>query len=135
MRIINKVIREIIDHAKKESPLEACGYLGAKDGIIIKKFTLTNIDKSSEHFSFDPKEQFIAVKDARAQGLDLCAVYHSHPSSLARPSQEDIKLAYDPAMNYFIVSLLGVKEDVRVFSIKNGEVNEISLEAVDDKRV
>lgn len=135
MRITNKIIREIVDQAKKESPLEACGYLGAKDGIITTIFALTNIDKSSEHFSFDPKEQFMAAKDARARGLDLSAVYHSHPASPARPSQEDIKLAYDSAMSYFIVSLLGGEEDVRAFSIKNGEVAEINLEVVDDQRL
>ncbi|MDO8488653.1 MAG: M67 family metallopeptidase [Candidatus Omnitrophota bacterium] len=135
MKITNKIIKDMVNQAKEESPLEACGYLGTKDGIITKIYPLINIDKSSEHFSFDPKEQFIVVKDARAQGFDLCAVYHSHPFSPARPSEEDIKLAYDSAISYFIVSLLGEKDDVRAFSIKSGEVNEINLEIIDDKRV
>lgn len=132
MKITKKVIKEMLDHARKEAPLEACGYLGAKDGIITKIYVLTNIDKSSEHFSFEPKEQFLAVKDARAQGLEICAVYHSHPASPARPSQEDVKLAYDPEMSYFIISLAGGDEEVRAFSIKSGEVSEINLEVVDD---
>jgi len=135
MKILKKVIKEIVDHAKQESPLEACGYLGAKDGIITKVYALSNIDKSREHFSFEPKEQFLAVKDARAQGLEMRAVYHSHPASPARPSPEDIKLAYDPQMSYFIVSLAGGQEELRAFSIKNAEVNEINLEVVDDQRV
>lgn len=135
MKITKKVIDEMVEHARKEAPLEACGYLGAKDGIIIRIYALTNIDKSSEHFSFEPKEQFLAVKDARAQGLEICAVYHSHPASPARPSQEDVKLAYDPDMSYFIVSLAGGQEGVRAFSIKSGEVSEINLEVIDDQRV
>ncbi len=135
MKITKTVIREMFDHAKKESPLEACGYLGAKEGIITKAYDLINIDKSDEHFSFDPKEQFAAVKDARAQGLEICAVYHSHPVSPARPSQEDIKLAYDPDMSYFIVSLAAGHEEVKAFSIKNGIVVEINLEIANDKRV
>ena len=125
----------MVDHAKKEAPLEACGYLASKDGIIIASYPLANIDKSNEHFSFDPKEQFMAVKDARVKGLEICVVYHSHPASPARPSQEDIKLAYDPNMSYFIVSLAGGNQEVRAFSIKGGVVSEINLEAIDDKGV
>ncbi|MBU4252100.1 MAG: M67 family metallopeptidase [Candidatus Omnitrophica bacterium] len=135
MKILRKVIREIVDHAKQEAPLEACGYLGSKDGIIKKIYALTNIDKSNEHFSFEPKEQFLAVKDARAQGLEICAVYHSHPASPARPSQEDIKLAYDPNMSYFIISLADGNKELRAFSIKSGVIVEIILEVIDDKGV
>lgn len=132
MKINKSIVREMINHAKRELPLEACGYLGAKGGIIAKIYAMTNIDKSNEHFSFDPKEQFTAVKDARAQGLEICAVYHSHPGSPARPSQEDIRLAFDPDVSYFIVSLENGEGDVRVFSIKSRVAAEISLEIIND---
>ena len=135
MRITKKIIREIIAHAKKEAPLEACGYLALKDGVITAFYALTNIDQSGEHFSFDPKEQFMAVKDARSKGLEIRAVYHSHPASPARPSQEDINLAFDPGIIYFIVSLAGAKEEVKAFSIKNAKVVKIDLEVVDDQRI
>lgn len=132
MRIAKSVIGEILDHAKEELPLEACGYLGAQDGMITKIYRLTNIDKSRDHFSFDPKEQFAAVKDSRVKGCEVCAVYHSHPFSPARPSQEDIKLAYDPQMSYFIASLAQGVGEVRAFSIKGGVVAEIELEIIND---
>jgi proteasome lid subunit RPN8/RPN11 len=135
MKIIKKVIKEMVNHAKKEAPLEACGYLASKDAIIMASYALVNIDKSNEHFSFDPKEQFAAVKDARAKGLEICAVYHSHPVSPSRPSQEDIKLAYDPNISYFIVSLADGKEEVRAFLIRNSLVTLIELEVIDDKGV
>ena len=122
-------------HAKKEAPLEACGYLAAKDGMIAALYALTNIDKSGEHFSFDPKEQFAAVRDARTKGLEICAVYHSHPASPARPSEEDIKLAHDPQMLYLIVSLAQEREDVRAFRIKNKSVEPVALEVIDNAGV
>ena len=122
-------------HAKKEAPLEACGYLAAKDGMIAALYALTNIDKSGEHFSFDPKEQFAAVRDARTKGLEICAVYHSHPASPARPSEEDIKLAHDPQMLYVIVSLAQEREDVRAFRIKNKSVEPVALEVIDNAGV
>ena len=132
MKILKKVIQQMACHARQEAPLEACGYLASKDALILAAYPLANIDKSNEHFSFDPKEQFAAVKDARAKGWEICAVYHSHPASPARPSQEDIKLAYDPDISYFIVSLTGGKEEVRAFLIKNSVVTPIELEVVED---
>ena len=43
----------------------------------------------------DPKEQLKAIKDMRANGLTPLGNWHSHPETPARPSQEDIRLAYD----------------------------------------
>jgi len=48
----------MIEHARAESPLEACGYLAEKDGVITAVFRMTNIDASAQHFSLDPAEQF-----------------------------------------------------------------------------
>ena len=135
VKIIKSVITEMVNHAKKESPLEACGYLCAARGVVVASYALTNIDKSNEHFSFDPKEQFSVVKDARAKGLEICAVYHSHPASPARPSLEDIKLAHDPNVSYVIVSLADGQEEVKAFSIKNNVVAPIDLEVIDDKGI
>lgn len=135
MKILERVIRQLVLEAKKASPIEACGYLAAKNGVIIYACALTNVDASSEHFSFDPKEQFAALKDIRSKGLEICAVYHSHPASPARPSPEDIKLAYDPHMLYVIVSLAGDKEEVGAFKITNQEAQAVSLEAVVDENI
>lgn len=132
MKIKKRVIEQIISHAKKDIPLEACGYLAAGAGIVTAAYELTNIDQSSEHFSFDPKEQFWVMRDARAKGLEICAVYHSHPASPARPSPEDIKLAFDARMFYVIVSLVEGKDEVRAFKIKGQQAYPESLEVIED---
>ena len=128
MKIKRETLAKIVNHAQKIAPIEACGYLAAKDGIVNKHYELTNIDQSEVHFSFDPKEQFAAIKDARAQGLEVVAVYHSHPASPARPSGEDIRLAYDPNISYVIVSLANGQEDVKSFKIKNSQVSSETIE-------
>lgn len=133
MKIKKPVIEAVIKHARRDAPLEACGYLAARDGIITASYPLSNVDKSNEHFSFDPKEQFTAMRDARSKGLDLCAVYHSHPNTPARPSDEDIRLARDPAVLYAIISLAGGKEDIRVFKIKGQMAEQVGLEVIDDR--
>ncbi|MDR0665699.1 MAG: M67 family metallopeptidase [Helicobacteraceae bacterium] len=119
--ISRKIYDAIILHAQKDAPIEACGYLGGKDGAVSLHYPMTNVDNSEEHFSFDPKEQFAAFKETSAQKLRLIACYHSHPATPARPSKEDIRLAYDPNISYIIVSLANGAIDLKSFRIKNGE--------------
>lgn len=135
MKIKKDVLKQLIAHAMQEAPIEACGYLAARRGIITSAYPLTNIDRSSDHFSFEPKEQFEALKDARAGGLDIRAVYHSHPASPARASEEDIKLAYDPDMLYVIISLAGAAEDVKAFEIKDHKATPVELEIIEDEGI
>ena len=130
--ITRDVADDIIEHAKKDTPVEACGYLAGKNGVITKSYRMTNIDNSPEHFSFDPKEQFDVVRKARSEGLEIIANYHSHPLSPARPSQEDIDLAYDPDISYLIISLEGGRKDIRSFSIKNSEVKSQEIKIIND---
>jgi proteasome lid subunit RPN8/RPN11 len=131
IKIQEEVYTEIVNHAQKESPIEACGYLAGKNDIITKHYKLTNIDNSPEHYSFDPKEQFATVKDARNLGLDILAAYHSHPASPARMSDEDIRLAYDPNIHYIIVSLAdGV--NIKAFKVKKNNVENVNLELINE---
>ena len=122
MKIDKTVIHSIIDHANREMPYEACGYLAEKNGTITRHYELTNTDKAEDHFSMDPREQFAAINDMRSSNLKLAAVYHSHPDTPARPSEEDIRLAYDPDISYLIVSLGGPETTLKSFKIRKGNV-------------
>lgn len=126
MKVPLNIFNEIVSHAQDDLPFEACGYIiGDKKSIIgIKK--MINIDKSPEHFSFDTKEQFAALKEAATMGSRLIGVYHSHPSTPARMSDEDIKLAHDPDLIYLIYSVLDKK--LKAFSAKNNKISEVKLE-------
>ena len=131
LKIKKKVMTALYDHATRELPNEACGYLAGKDNLICKHYELTNMDQSEVHFSMDPKEQFAAVKDMRDQGLKLSGVYHSHPAGPTHPSAEDIKLAHDPDIIYVIVSLADNKSIASAFSIRKGEVKLVPVEILD----
>ena len=123
--IIRKSIAEnIFRHAEREAPVEACGYLAGQEGVVTRDYPMTNVDGREDHFSFDPQEQFTVHRAAREEGLRILAVYHSHPASPARPSPEDIKLAYDPTLVYVILSLLDGKRIIRGFHIRQGTVEE-----------
>lgn len=122
----------IVAHAKAGLPNEACGLIaGTADGEekrIEKVFLLTNADQSPEHFTISPKEQLGAIKEMRALGLSPLGNFHSHPSTPSRPSLEDIRLAFDPAASYLILSLAGEEPVLKAFEIANGAVSLQELE-------
>ena len=126
VRVSAGILKQLIVHSKRELPNEACGYLAGKEGEIVRYFPMTNIDQSPDHFSFSPEEQFETVLRIREEQLEIVGNYHSHPKTPARPSQEDIRLAYDPSIYYLIVSLLG-NPQVKAFQIQEGEVTPIEL--------
>jgi proteasome lid subunit RPN8/RPN11 len=126
--IPQNIVEDIFAQSRNELPNEACGLLAGIGDEILKQYPLTNVDHSPEHFSFDPKEQFIVLRDARSQGWQIIANYHSHPESPSRPSQEDIRLAFDPNILYLIVSLQDKDKPVlKAFSIKENKVEEIEI--------
>lgn len=100
---------QIILYSESELPNESCGLLGGIiDGerkIVQKVYLLRNIDQSSEHFSMDAKEQFEVISNIRKNQWQLIGNFHSHPQSPSRPSDEDIRLAFDPELSYLILSL------------------------------
>ncbi|MEW5814683.1 MAG: M67 family metallopeptidase [Spirochaetota bacterium] len=113
---IPKAIRhKIATLAGQEPNLETCGYLAGKDNEVKEIYPMRNLDRSSEHFRFDPEEQFAALDRARKEDMDLIAVFHSHPATPARMSEEDILWANDPGIFYLIYSL--ATEELRAFRV------------------
>ena len=129
LRIPQYIHDDIIAHAREGFPLEVCGILGGTDGIVSAIYRMTNTDASNEHFMMEPKEQFAVIKDLRAKGLEMAAIYHSHPETPARPSAEDIRLALTPDVSYVIISLAEFDRPVlKSFRISAGTV---SLEEIE----
>ena len=131
--ITQQAYESILEQARREAPLEACGYLlGTDKEIATENYAMTNIDHSEEHFSLDPKEQFAAIKYARKNGLKVVGNWHSHPASPSRPSQEDIRLAYDPNILYFILSLAAEEPVLNAFRIQQGNVAKLEVKTPPD---
>ena len=115
----------MLRHAQECAPEEACGLIGGRDEgetrIIERVYLLENTDHSPEHFSLDPKEQLQAVQEMRKSGLKPMGNWHSHPATPSRPSQEDIRLAFDKNATYMILSLALEPPVLNAFHIENGE--------------
>jgi proteasome lid subunit RPN8/RPN11 len=126
------IFHALVEQARKEAPIEACGILGGRGdrrGDRIEVFhPMTNTDHSADHFLMDPGEQFKVAKVLRAAGQRMLAVHHSHPASPARPSAEDIRLALTPDVLYTILSLQDAGSPVlKAFSVDDGVVKEHPL--------
>jgi proteasome lid subunit RPN8/RPN11 len=133
LKIPQNIYDDMIAHAREGFPLEVCGILGGKDGAVSLLYRMTNTDLSNEHFMMDPREQFAVVRDLRAQDLDMAAIYHSHPETPARPSEEDIRLALTPGVSHLIVSLAVAEvPTARSFRISDGRVEPEELVLIPD---
>ncbi len=105
LEIPERIRRQLVAAAGAAAPLEACGLLAGTAPRVEKYYPMTNADASAEHFSLLPEEQFAAVRDMRARGWDILAIWHSHPATPARMSEEDLRLAYTPGVVHLITSL------------------------------
>jgi proteasome lid subunit RPN8/RPN11 len=67
------------------------------------------------------------MKEIRQQGLEMSAIYHSHPYSNAHPSPKDMSLAFYPDSVYVIVSLIHKEPLIKAFEIKDAIVREVEI--------
>ncbi len=111
------VYEDMVTQARAELPNECCGLLAGKVtdgvGLVEQRYALVNAAANPRLFESDPKSMFAAVRDMNARGLDVLAVYHSHPSSAPVPSRTDLQRNYSPDVVNLIVSLQGPEPEVR----------------------
>jgi proteasome lid subunit RPN8/RPN11 len=128
LKIPADIFEQILTQAKAQAPVEACGILAGKHSRVEKLYKMTNVDNSSNHFMMEPTEQFTVVKDIRSSGLEMLAIYHSHPIAPAKPSAEDVRLSLTQNVTYVIVSLQNSKcPAVKGFLVENGNVTEVPV--------
>jgi proteasome lid subunit RPN8/RPN11 len=77
----------LVEHAKAESPNEACGLIALRDGVADRYIPARNAAASPYHFELDVDPETWFLED---DGYEL-AVFHSHLSSPPRPSRTDIE--------------------------------------------
>ena len=121
-------VAEIIEHAKREFPNEACGLLAGRSRNVSKVYRMSNTERGGMRYSIALKEQFDAVRDMRSQKLEMIGIYHSHPNVRPSPSFRDIQLALHPECSYIIASLINGLAEVRSYRIRGGVVEEEEID-------
>lgn len=133
LKITQTVYDDMVRAARDAAPLEACGLLAGRDCHVTKFYSLTNADTSAVHCRMIPEEQFAAVKDMRKLGLQMLAIWHSHPSTPARMSEEDLRLAFTPRVAYLILSIASPEKPIILgYQVDKGVPEEIKIVITDE---
>jgi len=117
IRIPKSIFQQMVEHAKKESPLECCGVLGGKSHTVEKVFELNNAEKSPIRYMMVPQEQMKVFEEMERDAMEMVAIYHSHTHTIPFPSETDVKLAFYPEISSIIISLKEKDPVVKAFRI------------------
>jgi [CysO sulfur-carrier protein]-S-L-cysteine hydrolase len=141
LRIARSLRAEIVAHARRDHPDEACGILAGPVGSDEPRrfVAMVNAERSPTFFRFDAAEQLRVWREMDDNDEQPVVIYHSHTATPAYPSRTDIALAAEPDAHYVVVSTrdgtAGDDEmEFRSFRIVEGEVTEEEVEVVADAR-
>jgi proteasome lid subunit RPN8/RPN11 len=115
-----EMTEQICTHASTCLPEEACGLIGGTQGRAVVALPITNELHSPVRFQMDPAEQLQAFLRFESLGLDLLAIYHSHPHGPPHPSPTDIEEFTYPGVYYLILSPGLSGWQVREFEYQDG---------------
>jgi proteasome lid subunit RPN8/RPN11 len=117
--LTNPQLERIFAHANEAKPNECCGLIGGRNNKALSTYPLHNA-APNPHLAYEaaPEDLFAAQREMRERGEQLLGIYHSHPRSAEPiPSQTDVRFAYYPQANYFIIGFDGDKPVMRAFRI------------------
>ena len=130
---------EIIEHARRDYPNEACGLIvgsatPADGGLALRFVPTQNAANSPYRYEIDSIELLAVTLEAERDEEEIWGIVHSHTHTPARPSPTDIGLAFYPDALYLLVSLSESEADpasgepgIRAWRIVDNEVFEVEL--------
>jgi proteasome lid subunit RPN8/RPN11 len=97
---------DIVAHAKRDHPDEACGVVAGPVGSDRPErfIAMVNAAGSPTFYEFDSTELLALYKDMDDRDEEPVVIYHSHTATEAFPSRTDIDLAQEPNAHYVLVS-------------------------------
>jgi proteasome lid subunit RPN8/RPN11 len=141
LRLPADLYADMIRQALAEQPNECCGLLAgmlevrdlpdrpaAPIGKVMERYPLVNEAASPKEFVSEPRSMFAAVRDMCQRGLDILAVYHSHPTSAPLPSRTDLARNYSPDVVNLIISLTTEPPTVRGWWLTEKDYREAEWE-------
>ncbi|NDJ60985.1 MAG: M67 family metallopeptidase [Chloroflexi bacterium] len=119
----------MIEHARTESPREACGLIAGRRGQATQIVQIANIAANPQHqYYMDEAALGKALVGFERQGVALLGIYHSHPNGDPIPSPTDIRHAAYPGTPYLII---GLKQphtpQMAAWVIRAGRVDPVNI--------
>ena len=128
-------MNRIIEHARQEYPLEGCGILVGRHGKITDFYPVVNTEKNSSCYLMEPEGQLRVFLEIERKGLELSAIYHSHPHTAAFPSQRDVDQAFYPDSLILIISLMEKNApQIAAFQIAEGRIEKKKIKVMKPRR-
>jgi proteasome lid subunit RPN8/RPN11 len=134
LKISSSLRDEIVAHARRDHPDEACGVIAGPVGSDRPEriVAMLNAARSPTFYEFDSMEQLRVWREMDDRDEEPVVIYHSHTATEAHPSRTDINLAGEPGAHYVLVSTrLPDETEFRSFRIVDGEVSEEPVEILD----
>jgi proteasome lid subunit RPN8/RPN11 len=134
LQIRRDLVDEMVSHARRDHPDEACGVIAGPEGSDRpERFVpMTNAARSPTFYEFDSMEQIRLKREMDRNGEESVVIYHSHTATEAYPSRTDINLASEPGAHYVLVSTRHPEDDeLRSYRIVDGQVTEEPVEVVE----
>jgi len=97
IRIEEQPWRAMVAHAQASYPNECCGAMigtaGNGEKVVRVALALENAfaGEQRQRYELRPQDLLAADRQARARGMDLIGIYHSHPDCGAYFSETDLK--------------------------------------------
>ena len=130
IRIPKKIFQKMVEHAKKEQPLECCGILSGKGKTVEKIFELKNAEESPVKYSMSPLDQLKVFEEMDKESMEMIAIYHSHPHTIPFPSETDVKLNFYPDVSSVIISLKEENPVMKAFRISKEAIYLEEIEVI-----
>jgi proteasome lid subunit RPN8/RPN11 len=134
-----ELVAEIVAHARRDHPDEACGVIAGSAGSDRPErfLPMLNAARSPTFYEFDSGDLLRLYRDMDARNEVPVVIYHSHTATEAHPSRTDVALASEPEAHYVLVSTREQAEpnhtghELRSFRIVDGVVTEEQVEVVE----
>ncbi|MGH8870243.1 MAG: Mov34/MPN/PAD-1 family protein [Actinomycetes bacterium] len=134
LRIARATYDEIVAHARRDHPDEACGVVAGPAGSERpERFVpMVNAARSPTFYEFDSMDLLRLYREMDERDEEPVVIYHSHTATEAYPSRTDIGLAMEPGAHYVLVSTRDPDEaEFRAYRIVDGEVSEEEVTVVE----
>lgn len=135
LRISRSIADNIIAHARRDHPDEACGVVAGPAGSDepTRFIPMLNAARSSTFYEFDSLDLLRLYRDMDARDEEPVVIYHSHTATEAYPSRTDVSYASEPNAHYVLVSTRDCGPDdgpaeFRSYRIVDGEITEEPVE-------
>jgi proteasome lid subunit RPN8/RPN11 len=121
VKVPQKMIGEMLAHAREAYPAEACGIITGTKEALTTLTRCTNVQAADpvnpgrttrDGYTIDPREQLRILQAAKARGEDYRIIYHSHVDAGAYFSAEDKRVAtwesepVFPGVAYVVISVM-----------------------------